>query len=183
MGLFARRFKSMFASQKKVWQQLARNQNAELFKPGIFKPYLVLKKTAEYEIRLNSFTKMVGKTPIVTTRFVLNFPEESDFRFVVKRKHLLNKRAPKGLEPIVSEFENFDRLFRLFASNKRKANHVFTRNLLSEIADQIPYNDLQIEGEDKKIELHIRPLVKDLEQLNSLFELLDHIYHQLIAEF
>lgn len=182
MGEFSRRFHSMFKNQRKVWKELAYDLKAEFVDNGIFKPFEVVKKEEGYEIKLDSFTKMAGRTPIITTRFQTVCDSSGDFQFLIKRKNIFNKRAPKGLELIPIEYPEFDRLFRLFASSKRKINRVFNRKLQMILVQQTPYRDIRIELKANNLELQIKPLIKDIEQLKSLFEFIELIRQQLRAD-
>ncbi|MBN1650094.1 MAG: hypothetical protein JW857_02130 [Bacteroidales bacterium] len=182
MGEFSRRFSAMFKSQRKVWNELAYDLKAEFVDKGFFKPLEVVKKEEGYEIKLDSFTKMAGRTPIITTRFESNCDAVEDFRFLIKRKNIFNKRAPKGLELIPVEYHEFDHLFRLFASNKRRIHRVFNRKLQSQLVNQAPYRDIRIELKANILELQIKPLIKDIEQLKSLFVLMESIQEQLRAD-
>jgi len=183
MGNISRRFKSMFASQKKIWQQFAASINAEYIDNGLLKPTVITKKFEWGKIVIDSYSKMKGRASVTYTRFQTECRNPKNLHFRVDRKTLLNSKAPKGLEKVITEHVDFDRLFRLFVSEKREVMRLLSRNILVDIANQQPYNDIRIELKENTLELCISPLNKDLEQLKSLFKLVETLQNQIDSEY
>ena len=183
MGNFSRRFKSTFASQKKVWQQFADSVGAEYAHNGLFKAVVITKNLDWGEITIDSYSKMKGRASVTYTRFQTKCKNPKNLQFRVDRKTLLNSRAPKGLEKVLTEYTDFDRLFRLFVSQKREVKRLLNRRLLADIAGQRPFRDIRIELKENNLILRIAPLNKDLEQLKSLFKLVETLHNQIDSEF
>ncbi len=182
MSNFSRRLKSMFSSRKKIWTQFAREINADYVDHGFFKSPQLIKKLEDATIVMDYFEKNRGKNRVYFTRFVTTCSNTKHIRFRVDRKTLINKRAPKGLELFLTEYRDFDRLFRLFASNRRQVNHILKRNILDDIAGQQPYRDLHIELVDNQLSLWVSPINKDLLQLRSLYQLIKRIRKQIESQ-
>lgn len=175
MGNIGRRLKSMMSNQHKVWKQLAEELGAEYFQPGGIQSPYVLRKTKVGTIKLDSFVKTIGRTPVTFTRFQVECTPRHQVSFQIARKTMLNKGVPKQMEVVESASPQFNRLFRFFASSPAVAQQIFDRQLLEKIAGQQPYNDIQIQLDKQQLELTIAPLNKDAEQLTSLFKLLEEI--------
>jgi hypothetical protein len=183
MENFSRRFKSTFASQKKIWQQFANSIGAEYVDTGIFKPTVLIKKFDWGEIKIDSYSKMKGRASVTYTRFQTECKNPKGLQFRVDRKTLLNSKAPKGLEKEITEYADFDRLYRLFVSEKRETKRLLNRRILNSIAGQQPFKDIRIDLEENNLLLRIAPLNKDLEQLKSLFKLVETLRNQIDSEF
>lgn len=182
MENFKRRFSSAFKNHRKVWAQLASEIGAEFVNNGLFKSPEVIKKGESFLIKLDSFRTMAGNHSQSWTRFQTLCETNNDFRFRILRKNIFNKRAPKGMELMMTDVHAFDRKFRLFVSHKREMKKVFNWDLLTNIAGQQPFNAIRIELKDKKMELKIRSLIKDIEQLRSLFNLVEELRNQFNPE-
>lgn len=183
MSNFSRRLKSTFSSRKKVWQQLAHDLKAEYVDEGIFKSPVIHILLEDGKILLDSFSKHVGRNQQVYTRFVTDCINRKGLQFRVDRKTILNKKAPKGMETILSEYADFDKRFRLYTSNRREVNQILNRQILRNIAEQQPFNDIRIELKNNELTLRIASLNKDLLQLKSLVKLVETIRLQLENEF
>jgi hypothetical protein len=182
MSNFSRRLKSMFSSRKKIWSQFAHEINAEYVDHGLFKSPQLIKKLENTTIIMDYFGKNRGKNKVYFTRFVTSCTNPKMIHFRVDRKTLLNKRAPKGLEQLPTEHRDFDRLFRLFVSNRRQVSHILKRKILDDIAGQQPYRDLHIELINNQLSLWISPINKDLVQLRSLYQLIKRIRTQIESQ-
>lgn len=183
MGNVSRRFKSMFSSQRKVWPQFATSIGAKYTDNGMFKPAVITKEFDWGMIVLDSYSKMKGKANVTYTRFQTECKNPRNLQLRIDRKTWLNSRAPKGLEKVITEHADFDRLFRLFVSNRRAVKRLLSRKLLINIAGQQPYRDIRIELNENNLSLRIAPLNKDLEQLKSLSKLVEALHHQIDSEF
>lgn len=183
MGNFSRRIKSTFASQKKIWQQFANSIGAEYVHNGLFKAAVITKNLDSGVITIDSYSKMKGKAHVTYTRFLTECSNPKNIHFRIDRKTLLNSRAPKGLEKVITEYAAFDHLFRLFVSEKREVKRLLKRKILSSIAEQQPFRDIRIELNENNLLLRISPLNKDLEQLKSLFKLVETLRNQIDSEF
>lgn len=179
MSNLSRRLKSMFSSQKKVWQQLAYDIQAEYIDQGLFKSTIIKKQSDYGEIVLDSYRQTRGRHQLIYTRFICPVNNPHAILFKVDRKTMLNKKAPKGMESILTEHTNFDHFFRLFGSRKREVNQILSRKILGKIAEQQPFKDLSIELKENEIILLITPLNKDLIQLKAIFRLLELLQVQL----
>lgn len=182
MGNFSRRFNSMFKSHRKVWTQLAYDLGAEFVDKGIFKPFEVIKQGEGYNIKLDSFTKRRGNHSETITRFQTSCENPKNLQIRIARKALFNKKAPKGTENVITDFEAFDRKFWLSTSAWRDTKQLLHRRLLSDIMAQQPFNNIQIELKEKELELRIHSLVKDIDQLKSLFKLIEVLRLQFNSE-
>lgn len=182
MGNFSRRFKSMFSRQRKVWLQFATSIGAEYADNGLFKAALITKKFDWGEIVLDSYSKMKGKANVTYTRFQTECTNSRNLQFRIERKTWLNSRAPKGLEKVITEHADFDHSFRLFVSQKRVVMRLLNRRLLANIAGQQPFRDIRIDLKENNLVLRIAPLNKDLEQLKSLFRLVETLRNQFDSE-
>jgi|GEM_PF-3816932 len=175
MGNIGRRLKSMMSNQHKVWKQLADELEAEYFQPGGIQSPYVLRKTKVETIKLDSFVKTVGRTPVTFTRFQMECTPRKQVSFRIVRKTMLNKGVPKQMEVVETASPQFNRLFRFYASSPLVVQQIFDTQLLDVIARQQPYNDIQIEMDSQRLELTVAPLNKDTEQLKSLFKLMEEI--------
>lgn len=183
MGNISRRLKSMFGSQRKIWTQFAASIGAEYVEKGMFKADVITKKLDWSEITIDSYRKMKGRASVTYTRFQTECRNPKNLRFRIDRKTLLNSRAPKGLEKVITEYADFDRLYRLFVSEKRETKRLLNRRILTSIAGQQPFKDMRIDLVENNLMLRITPLNKDLEQLKSLFKLVETLRNQIDSEF
>ncbi len=183
MGNFSRRIKSTFSSQRKVWQLFAASVGAEYVDNGMFKPAVITKKFDGGELVLDSYSKMKGRAHVTYTRFQTQCVNPNNLQFRIDRKTFLNSKAPKGLEKAITEYEDFDRLFRLFVLQKREIKRLLNRRILRDIAMQQPFRDLRIELVENNLVLRITPLNKDLIQLKSLFKLMETLRDQFNTGF
>jgi len=183
MGNFSRILKSAFASQKKVWQQLADELNAEYVNKGLFKAHTITKKLEQGEIILDSFSRNRGNQHETYTRFQTECANPGKIQFLIKRKNIFNKKAPKGSELFLTEMEVFDRKYRLFGSNKRDIKRLLDRKMLANIVEQKPFSNIRIELKEQNLELKIKSLNKDLVQLKSLFNLVEDLRYKIGIEF
>jgi len=179
MGNFVRQFKSTFSSQKKVWTQLAHDIKAEYIDNGFFKAHIITKSYEWGSIKLDSFNKRRGNNSVTFTRFQADCSNPKKIEFIIKRSNFFNKKAPKGLEFTLTDYSEFDRKFRLFVSNKREIKQVLDRKIIRNIVEQQPFNDIKIDLKENNLELHISSLNKDIEQLKSLFILMESLHNQI----
>ncbi|MDA3905903.1 MAG: hypothetical protein PF484_07495 [Bacteroidales bacterium] len=182
MGNFSRLFKSTYSSQRKVWQQLAYDIKAEYIDNGLFKANILTKKLDLGEIVMDSFNKRQGKNHQTFTRFKTECSNPKNLQFLIVRKNFMNKKAPKNTELILTDYEAFDRKYRLFGSNKRDVKHLLNRKIFAKIIEQQPYRDIRIELKEQNLELQIASLNKDLEQLKSLFSLIEALRNHIEAD-
>jgi radical SAM superfamily enzyme with C-terminal helix-hairpin-helix motif len=132
---------------------------------------------------LDSFSRNRGNHREIYTRFQTECANPGKIQFLIKRKNIFNKKAPKGTELLLTEMEVFDRKYRLFGSNKRDIKRLLDRKILANIVEQKPFSNIRIELKEQNLELHIRSLNKDLVQLKSLFHLIEDLRSQIDIEF
>ncbi len=101
-----------------------------------------------------------------------------DLYFLIVRKHFFNKKAPKNTESFNTDLEIFEQKFRLFVSSSREIRPVLNRKLLLNIAEQQPFTSIRLELKAKNLELTIAALVKDIDQLKSLFVFMKELRNQ-----
>jgi hypothetical protein len=178
MGNFSRQFKSFFKNHRKVWEQLAHDIGAKFVKNGLFKPFEVIKTQDNFTLKLDSVTKMSGNHVQYITRFQTTCNASADLYFLIVRKHFFNKKAPKNTESFNTDLEIFEQKFRLFVSSSREIRPVLNRKLLLNIAEQQPFTSIRLELKAKNLELTIAALVKDIDQLKSLFVFMKELRNQ-----
>lgn len=178
MGNIARQFNSFFKSHRKVWEQLAHDIGGKFVRKGFFKPFEVIKSEDASTIKLDSITKMSGNHVQYITRFQTDCKASDDFYFLIVRKHFFNKKPPKNTESYNTDLEIFEQKFRLFVSSKKAIRPILNRKLLLNITEQQPFTSIRLELKAKNLELTIAALVKDIDQLKSLFVFMKELRNQ-----
>lgn len=180
---FSLMFKLMFKSHRKTWRQLASEIKAEYIDKGAFKSPQVIKRGEGFEITLDSYTKHVGNSAAVFTQYLMSVENPNHYHIILVRKNWFNAKAPKGTEKIENVNLTFDKHFRLFTSDKRLARQLFSWQLMSDIDSQQPYRIISLELKEDQFKLVLKSLNKDLNQLKSLFILMETIHNQFYSEF
>lgn len=176
MSKIARRTSLLFKSQRKSWQQFANEIDAEFIENGMLHPFQVKKEFENDVILLTTFSKMVGRTQMTGTIYSTTCENKNKTEFILTRKTLLSKLLKNGFQKVDIYNPEFNKMFVVYGSNNREIKNVFDAQLINSIQGQTPYNDLTIElsktEETSEIKLSIYPVIKDVRQLKSLFEII-----------
>lgn len=183
MGNFSLKFRLAFKSHRKIWRQLAIDIKGEYVDKGVFKSPQIIKKGEGFEIILDTYTKQYGNTAAVFTRFLTQVKNPNAYSVKLLRKNWLNFKVPKGTEKLENVNTTFDKHFRLFTSDRRFARQLFTWQVMTDIDLQKPYRIKTIEMKGENLELILDSLNKDLNQLKSLFKLMETLRNQFYSEF
>lgn len=179
MSKIARRISLMFKCQRKSWQQFANEMGAEFIENGMLHPFQVKKEFENNTIVLTTFSKLIGRTQMTGTIYSTTCTNTNKTEFILTRKTLLNKLLKNGFQKVDIANPEFSKLFVIYGSNYREIKRIFDAQLIHSIQGQTPYNDLTIEliktKATSEIKLTIYPVIKDVNQLKSLFDIVQTV--------
>lgn len=176
--------------KREIWQQLADQLHGDFFRGKMFKSDRVEAFYNEWMVTLDTFT--VDK--MTFTRIRAPYVNRDDFLFKISRENTGDRIAKVfGKEDIEVGFPAFDKDFIIQGSDERKLQMMFANPKIRQILSYQPKVRLQLR---KEAPLFTKPrfpegvnelyyqsgtIIKDLDQLNDLFDLFAHTLDHLCA--
>jgi len=171
-------------SRDEIWAQIAAEYNGEFRDGGFMSKDEVHVLIDDWEILLDHFTRKRGKSRVRYTRIRAPFTNADNLYFKVYRKGFFSGVAKYfGMQDIHIKNEEFDNQFILKGNDEFKLTWIFDNTEVKRQLFQIDKIVLEIKDntgkfwsanfEDGIDELYFerRGIIKDLDELRSLFEL------------
>lgn len=170
-------------SQKEIWQQLA-NQIGGIFSDaGFFGKRKVLVRVKQWTITLDTYTVSNGKTSTTYTRIRAPYVNPDNFRFSIYRSNVFYEIAKKfGMQDVEIGDSKFDQDFIIKGNNVEKIRRLLSFPNLRELIAAQPRIYFQVKDDEgwfgthfpegvDELSFHVHGVIKDIEQLKSLFTL------------
>ncbi|MDS0524692.1 DUF3137 domain-containing protein [Clostridium sp. SHJSY1] len=184
MGLFG-------PSQKEIWQQLAKEIQADYVKKGFWEGYRVEAHVDNWVIVLDTYTVQVGTAPITYTRIRVPFINLDNFYFKISKRGFFNGLGKiLGMKDIEIGDENFDEAFTLKSNNEEKAKQLFANENIRRLIQNQSKINLEIKDDEgffksrfpkgvDELYFEIPDVIKEIDRLKDLYELFSEVLKEL----
>ena len=186
-------FKKLFGPSKRdVWQQVSQAINAQYIDNGFFTVPKVVAKHQEWEITLDTHTVSSGKNSTTYTRIRAPYVSKNGFQFRIYREGFFSNIGKYfGMQDIEVGFEGFDRDFIIQGNDPYKVELLFANPEIRKLLLSINKIDLRVKDgsgwfDSRKtikpidsLHFQVVGVIKDVEQLQLLFELFSETLDQL----
>jgi hypothetical protein len=176
--------------KREIWRQLAEQLQADFFRGRMLRPDRVEAFYGDWMITLDTY--QVDK--MIFTRMRAPYVNRDDFIFKIQREHS-GHRIGKifGLEDVKVGYPEFDRDFIIQGSDERKLQMMFQNPHIRELISFQPKILLELRREAplfykpkfpegiNELYYQVGGILKDIEQLQDLFELFAHTLDHLCA--
>ena len=186
--------KALFGpSRKDIWQQLSGELGGQFHEGGLFTQSAVQARTDDWIITLDTFTSGDGKTNQTYTRLRAPYFNPEGFRFEVYRASIFSGLGKAlGMQDIEVGHPRFDQDFVIKGNAARRVRRLFDNEKIRHLIDAQPRIRLSVKGHDGWLskfpagvdELYFQAagVIKDLAQLQTLFDLFAEILQQVCHE-
>jgi hypothetical protein len=184
-----KRMKLFGLSQADVWEALAEELGAT-FQNGKWWPgQRVVANVPPWQVVLDVYH--AGKQQF--TRMRAPYVNADGFRFEVFRRHLFSPMAKwMGMQDVEVGFKDFDEAFIIRGNNEAQLKRLFASSTMRELLDAQPRIRFQVTGDGRifrkqfpdgvdQVQFLQLGIVKDLEQLKSMYQLFAKTLHRLCA--
>ncbi len=182
-------FKGLFGPTKaKIWRQLAEKVEGRFIEGGLFGHDAVQVTTSDWIITLDTYSDENDRT---YTRLRAPYVNPEAFFFTIYRAGLFDRLGKLlGMRNIEVGYPRFDRQYVIKGNSERGVRKFFENDRIRELIDSQPRIDLKVR-EDKgwfktkfpdgvdELRFRRQGVLKDLGQLERLFELFTESLHQL----
>ena len=186
--------KALFGpSRKDIWQQLSGELGGQFHEGGLFTQSAVQARTDDWIITLDTFTSGDGKTNQTYTRLRAPYFNPEGFRFEIHRASIFSGLGKAlGMQDIEVGHPRFDQDFVIKGNAARRVRRLFDNEKIRHLIDAQPRIRLSVKGHDGWLskfpagvdELYFQAagVIKDLAQLQTLFDLFAEILQQVCHE-
>ena len=185
-------------SRREIWRQFAERVGGEYWEGNkwwISKKGKVIAQHGEWLITLDKYVVSSGKSSVVYTRIRAPYINKDGFRFKIYRESFFSPLGRYfGMQDVEVGFQPFDDDFVIKGNDEYKLWKLFKNDRIRKLisiqpkihfsitspADQNWFNK-PFEDNTDELQFKVRGIIKDIEQLKSLFmlfaEVLDHLCH------
>ncbi len=186
--------KALFGpSRREIWQQLSREVGGHFHEGGFFATSAVQARTGDWIVTLDTVTHGDGKTNQTYTRLRAPYFNPEGFRFEVYRSSVFSGLGKAlGMQDIEVGHPRFDQDFVIKGNAARRVRRLFDNRRIRRLIDAQPRIHLSVKAQEGWFskfpagvdELHFQSLgvIKDLEQLRTLFDLFAEVLQQVCHE-
>ena len=186
--------KALFGpSRKEIWRQLSTEVGGQFHEGGLFSHDAVQARTNDWIITLDTDTQSVGNTHQTYTRLRAPYFNPEGFRFEIYRASIFSGMGKAlGMEDIEVGHPRFDQDFVIKGNAPRRVRRLFDNEKIRHLIDAQPRIRLSVKGHDGWLskfpagvdELHFQSAgtIKDLAQLQTLFDLFAEVLQQVCHE-
>ena len=186
--------KALFGpSRKEIWQQLSREVGGHFHEGDFFRGSAVQARTDDWIITLDTYTVSTGKSSHTFTRLRAPYFNPEGFRFEIYRAGIFSELGKGlGMQDIEVGHPRFDRDFVIKGNAPRRVRRLFDNRKIRRLIDVQPRIRLSVKGHeglfskfpDGVDELHYQStgVIKDLAQLQTLFDLFAEVLQQVCHE-
>ncbi|MBK1813172.1 DUF3137 domain-containing protein [Clostridium sp. YIM B02505] len=184
MGLFG-------PSKKEIWQQLAREINADYVYNGIWKGDRVEAHVDNWTVVLDTYVVSTGKSTITYTRMRAPFVNLDNFYFKIYRSGIFSGIGKMfGMEDINVGYPQFDDAFIIKGNSESKVKALFANDNIRRLIEYQPSISLEIKDDEGYFKSHfpdgvdelyfnVVGVIKDVERLKELYELFAEVLKEL----
>jgi hypothetical protein len=178
-------------SQEEIWRQLSTEINGRFVDGGLWKGDKVEAEHGEWTITLDTYTVSTGKSSVTYTRMRAPYVNPDGFQFTVYPQGVFTDIAKWfGMQDVEVGFESFDRDFVLKGNSEAKLRILFANARIRELIADQPYIRFTVKDDEGWFgnqfpqgvdELYFQAMgvIKDIEQLKSLYALFSETLDQL----
>jgi hypothetical protein len=178
-------------SREEIWRQLCSETQAEYVKGGFWKGDKVHVNYGEWTITLDTFTVSDGKTSTTYTRLRAPYVNKDNFRFTVYRAGFFSELGKLfGMQDVEVGYPEFDEAFVIKGNDEAKLRALFANQRVRRLIENQQTIRLTVKDDEgwfgtrfpegvDELYFCVLGIIKDIEQLKSLFDLfaevLDHL--------
>ena len=186
--------KALFGpSREKIWRQLAGEVRGQFHEGGLLTQSAVQARTDDWIITLDTYTQSTGNTHQTYTRLRAPYFNPEGFRFEIYRSSIFTEMGKAlGMKDIEVGHPRFDGDFVIKGNAPRRVRRLFDNEKIRHLIDAQRRIHLSVKGHDGWFgkfpagvdELHFQSagVIKDLEQLRTLFDLFTEVLQQVCHE-
>ena len=186
--------KALFGpSQKEIWRQLSSEVGGHFHEGGFLTQSAVQGRADDWIITLDTYTQSTGNTHQTYTRLRAPYFNPEGFRFEIYRASVFSGLGKAlGTQDIEVGHPRFDQDFVIKGNAPRRVRRLFDNEKIRHLIDAQPRIHLSVKGHDGWFgkfpagvdELHFQSagVIKDFEQLRTLFDLFTEVLQQVCHE-
>ena len=186
--------KALFGpSQKEIWRQLSSEVGGDFHEGGLLTASAVQGRADDWIITLDTYTQSTGNTHQTYTRLRAPYFNPEGFRFEIYRSSIFTEMGKAlGMKDIEVGHPRFDGDFVIKGNAPRRVRRLFDNEKIRHLIDAQRRIHLSVKGHDGWFgkfpagvdELHFQSagVIKDLEQLRTLFDLFTEVLQQVCHE-
>ena len=176
-------------NKKSSWEELGRKRNGVYEKGTFIKSENVMFKYKNSSILLESYTTMVGNTPIVSTQIRALFKNPDRLSFKLYHEGFFSSIGKMfGMQDILIGDDEFDQRFVIKGNDEDKIRHLLADYKLKQlllmgkpIAIEVRLKDKCLKRQDESILLYqATGLIKDMDTLESLLDVFERFIDRMI---
>ena len=186
--------KALFGpSQKEIWRQLSSEVGGDFHEGGLLTQSAVQGRADDWIITLDTYTQSTGNTHQTYTRLRAPYFNPEGFRFEIYRSSIFTQMGKAlGMKDIEVGHPRFDQDFVIKGNAPRRVRRLFDNEKIRHLIDAQRRIHLSVKGHDGWFgkfpagvdELHFQSagVIKNLEQLRTLFDLFTEVLQQVCHE-
>jgi hypothetical protein len=164
--------------QASAWSQFANEVGAEFTQSGFFRASKVLARVKESTVTLDTYSVPSGDSSTVYTRMRAPLKNKDGFQFTIFRIGLFSKldRA-LGAQDIAIGDAEFDRDFVIRGNNETRVRALFASLRIRQMIQA--QRSIRLGVKDSELRFEVQGVIKDVERLKAIFELVKETLYQL----
>ena len=171
---------AVIAGQKRdaAWMQLASEIGAEFIKGGFMRASKVQARVKDWTVTLDTHSVPSGDSSDIYTRIRAPFENKDGYQFTVARKGLVSKLDKAlGAKDIETGDPEFDKDFYIRGKDESKLRAVFANLRIRQLIEG--QKSIRLGVKESELVFETQGVIKDVERLKSLFELLREMLIQM----
>lgn len=191
-------------SKEEIWRQLCSEIGAQYVQGGFWKGDKVQAHCGQWTITLDTYTEthhdsssssggssMSHDTTTTYTRLRAPYVNKDGFRFTIYRKSIFSGLGKLlGMQDVEVGYPEFDDAFIIKGNDESKLRALFANPRIRQLIEMQPYIQLTVKDDEGWFGTHfpdgvdelyfsVQGVIKDVEQLKSLYNLFAEVLHQL----
>ena len=178
-------------SKEEIWRQLCQETGAEFVKGGFWRGGKVVARVNERTVTLDTYVVSTGESHTTYTRLRAPYVNRDGFRFTVYRQGFFSELGKfLGMQDIEVGYPDFDPDFIIKSHDEAKVRALFANPKLRELIQAQPSIHLEVKDDEgwfgadfpdgvDELYFQVVGVIKDVDQLKSLFHLFAEVLHQL----
>jgi hypothetical protein len=161
-----------------AWQQLANEIGAEFVGGGFFRSSKVQTHIKDSIVTLDTYSVPSGDSSDTYTRIRAPFQNRDGFQFTIFRTGLVSKLDKAlGAQDIDIGDADFDRDFTIQGNNESRVRALFSNQRIRHLIQM--QKSIRLGIRNNELVFEAQGVIKDIERLKSLFELLREVLGRL----
>ncbi len=178
-------------SQAEIWRRLSEETGASFVDGGFWRGSKVVIRVKEWTLTLDTFTVSSGKQSTTYTRLRAPYVNKDGFQFRIYRKSVFSGLGKVfGMQDIEVGYPEFDEPFIIQGNNPAKVKQLFAHAALRAMIAEQPNFQVQVKNDEgwfgaqfpegvDELYFAVPGVIKDVDQLKSLFKIFALILHLL----